>query len=652
MSTVVAIVLVVTTIINALLLIILFGQTIRTLFHRLFLLHLVGTLGWTLSILVFLEKETALASQLSFAFALILAAAKYYFVKVFPENPPSKTLWFYAPLVPFSILLILCFAPNLYYTEVMVVDGFYITSTPGPLAGAYVLGVIYFLVAPIWELGKKVLSGRYHGLVQAQLRVLLYGITIFFLAAFLTNSLLPVLLNIYYFNGFGPVLSLILTAFIIHNIYRYRFLEVQLIIQRGLIYLFLFTLVVFFYLSSVTVIGLMLHTTLHITHLTAGAITTVIGIFTVPVIDHFLRRVTHPLFFKGQFDYSETLHDLSQTLHKTLHVQKIVEATTSKLETIFGASKVVILLGRQPAIDYAEHVLAFELNTDSQQTGVLLLGAKKSGDEYTKRDRQMVSTLVHQVAVAIERAQLYEEVRHYNEQLEAKVAARTRELEALQHYQRQMLDELSHGLQIPLTTINNELENIDLQQGLHLHPFREAVNSLTVFIQKLLQLSKLEAPDNHWPMVRLNISTLLEEIIEYSTVSLSQVEIECQSEIEPQVFIKGDKQKLTEAILVLLHNAMKYRHPDRPQSVRVTLARKADSAIIEVRDTGLGIAKQYQPHIFKRFYRVRDGTHRRVSGSGLGLAITSAIIHKHGGSITVSSEVGQYTNFTITLPLG
>ena len=85
--------------------------------------------------------------------------------------------------------------------------------------------------------------------------------------------------------------------------------------------------------------------------------------------------------------------------------------------------------------------------------------------------------------------------------------------------------------------------------------------------------------------------------------------------------------------------------------VTVILERKDDRAVIQVRDTGIGIAKAEQKRIFERFYRVSSDRSRASGGSGLGLAIAMAIVQAHDGSLEVQSELGQGSSFTVRLPL-
>ena len=113
--------------------------------------------------------------------------------------------------------------------------------------------------------------------------------------------------------------------------------------------------------------------------------------------------------------------------------------------------------------------------------------------------------------------------------------------------------------------------------------------------------------------------------------------------------VAGDEGSLTEVIVNLLGNAIKYSHPG--SQVSVTAVEEGDEVVISIADTGAGIAKEDLPFIFEDFYRGKKGPQPTEGGSGLGLGITRRIIEAHGGTIVAASEPGQGSTFTIRLPI-
>jgi signal transduction histidine kinase len=112
--------------------------------------------------------------------------------------------------------------------------------------------------------------------------------------------------------------------------------------------------------------------------------------------------------------------------------------------------------------------------------------------------------------------------------------------------------------------------------------------------------------------------------------------------------VEGDAERLTQALLIVLDNAVKYSEPGA--QVDLTLARAGGEAAVTVRNVGAAIPKGDLPYVFNRFYRGRQPPNRPTTGSGLGLPIAKWIVDMHGGRIALSSSEGE-TLVTINLPL-
>ncbi|HXX78451.1 MAG TPA: ATP-binding protein, partial [Ktedonobacteraceae bacterium] len=110
----------------------------------------------------------------------------------------------------------------------------------------------------------------------------------------------------------------------------------------------------------------------------------------------------------------------------------------------------------------------------------------------------------------------------------------------------------------------------------------------------------------------------------------------------------GDKDRLGQVFINLITNAVKYS--PLTNRVDITLSSTQHAALISVRDYGVGIAPTHQKHIFDRFYRVHDPNNKSFKGLGLGLYIARDIVQRHGGDLTVESEEGKGSTFTISLP--
>ncbi len=126
-----------------------------------------------------------------------------------------------------------------------------------------------------------------------------------------------------------------------------------------------------------------------------------------------------------------------------------------------------------------------------------------------------------------------------------------------------------------------------------------------------------------------------------------QISISCDA---PQpVAIQGDRPRLKQVVVNLLDNAIKYTSAGG--KIRMSVVARADKAVMEVEDNGIGIPVAAQPHIFDRFFRVDQARSREMGGAGLGLSIVKSICAAHGGQVSFQSTEGVGSRFKVELPL-
>lgn len=675
--------------------------------YWLLIAHLLGILGWAGSIFFLLHNESTLAAQLTFAFALCFSYAKYWFARVFPENilPTAlKNYW----SVPFAVLaLVLSFLPNALFTSIRVIQNYYIEVDNGPYAGIYALIITFLLIYPLYILYQK-RKQTAHPIVRNQLKFLSIGFTIFLIVALLTNSILPVFFHIYFFNGIGPSFSLVLAAFMIYVIFRHRFLDIRVVIQQSAIYMALLSLAIGTYLLFIGILGFVFQRGTHLTVLFSAGVTMLVGVVGAPVVEKYFRRLTDPLFFKDTYNYADALNELTRILNRNLELNTIVGLSeealfrTLKSEAIsflFCAkargtlrdsaeileqmwSKASASALRQLRVIHSETLtyprgqsgdpigakernilndlslkykaeLLIPITLEDKLVGMLFVGAKRSGDGYSAEDTDLLESFASQLAVAFEKILLYEKVAAYSESLEQKVEERTREIVLLREQERQMMADISHGLQTPLTIVKSELGKLkqQLPETGHFNAFERSIDMISKFIYDLLTLARLDKTENIAPLEPIDFSELVSDLAEYTTIPAEAEGITVSEAIAPNIFVSGEKDRLTEAIVNILGNAMKYIGREGKKGIAVALSADSTHALLTISDTGIGIPESDLPHLFERFYRVNNNEAKHPKGTGLGLAITKRIIERHGGSISVKSTLGKGTTFTITLPL-
>jgi two-component system sensor histidine kinase VicK len=199
--------------------------------------------------------------------------------------------------------------------------------------------------------------------------------------------------------------------------------------------------------------------------------------------------------------------------------------------------------------------------------------------------------------------------------------------------------------------VKSELEFLKRQQNPpeHLDTFERSIDGISKFIYDLLNLARLGIKKNESPKESVNLSDLLQELVEYFGVMAEDENISLISHIEPDIFISGNKDNLEELTMNLVSNAFKYLDSGRDKKVAISLRRTDSHIFLEVTDNGDGIAQEDLGRIFERFYRGQAGTDI-VGGTGLGLAISKRIVDNHDGTIAIESNVGQGTKVTVDLP--
>ena len=173
------------------------------------------------------------------------------------------------------------------------------------------------------------------------------------------------------------------------------------------------------------------------------------------------------------------------------------------------------------------------------------------------------------------------------------------------------------------------------------------ISRLVRLVDELLDASKIQAGRLDYEEEPVDLDALVHETVEMLQASSPKHILRVSG--ATHAVILGDKDRLGQVFTNLITNAVKYS--PQANSVDIILSTSEKAALISVRDYGVGIASTHQKHIFDRFYRVHDSSNKTFKGLGMGLYISHDIVKRHGGDLTVESEEGKGSTFTVSLPL-
>lgn len=227
------------------------------------------------------------------------------------------------------------------------------------------------------------------------------------------------------------------------------------------------------------------------------------------------------------------------------------------------------------------------------------------------------------------------------------------EREALEKVRREFTANVSHELKTPLHTISGSAEllknNIvkeEDKQGFYDRIYSESQRMIGL-VEDIMNVSESDNDDKNIEKEKVDLYQICQEAVDEQEVIADRRGIEISLKGEPTE-VMTSKKDVTTIINNLVSNAVKYNVDNG--SVYVNVYPEKETAVVEVKDTGIGIAVQDQQRIFERFYRVDKSRSRQAGGTGLGLSIVKNLVRRLGGTIELESALNQGSLFRVTLP--
>lgn len=225
-------------------------------------------------------------------------------------------------------------------------------------------------------------------------------------------------------------------------------------------------------------------------------------------------------------------------------------------------------------------------------------------------------------------------------------------LEKQETLRKRLTADVSHELRTPLNILRNQIEA--MQDGIfkpdkkRLGILLREVERLTHMVSDLEKLTNLDEDTNILKPVTIELASLISDVINQMETDIHNKHLHITKDLD-NIHISCDYNRLKQVLINILSNAIKFSTPD--SIVDITLKTNEHSALLQVKDYGIGIPAKDLPYVFERFYRAENSRNRKTGGAGLGLAIVKEIIEAHQGTISISNNKEKGITVLMEIPL-
>lgn len=621
------------------------------------------------------------------------------------EKENKKFIIFYYILTIF--VLFFSFS-SLFIGEVRPIGNFSFWPKAGPVYTFYLFFVYIELV--LYSLyillqGFKNATGQR----REQIKYVLWGMILGF-GGGATNFFLWYDINIL---PVGNVLVVLYPVLFSYSIIKHRFLDIRFVLRKLSVY---FISIISLALPAF-VIKIFFYTLFPGISQWADLVILIIALSAFPPLKDYYYRLANKYFFSSLYDGQQIIASLSDKFRSILNPEKIYETISSvfirdvrvksvavftcrdsnkytiqynkgfdfgvKKERIVGKSAYQLFAKKdRPVIieelkdsEFGDDIvflknikagLAIPLSIKGKEVGLILLGAKESGDMYNDEDLRVLEVIGAQTAIALENALLYEEQKTFNIKLKKEIDKATtdlrqanEQLKKLDEAKSEFISIASHQLRTPLTAIRGYISMVldgdfgKLSKKVS-DPIEKVLKSserLIALIENLLNISRIESGRMKYEYKVMQFETMVSSVVdELSQVAKTKkLELIYNKPKKPLPEINIDEEKIRQVVMNLIDNAVKYTPAGK---VVVDLTEKDGNIEFCVSDSGMGISAEDLPNLFQKFSRGSGTFLIHTEGTGLGLYVARQMIETHSGKIWAESEgVGKGSRFCFSLPI-
>jgi PAS domain S-box-containing protein len=290
---------------------------------------------------------------------------------------------------------------------------------------------------------------------------------------------------------------------------------------------------------------------------------------------------------------------------------------------------------------------------DMTETRGLIDELEENKKELDKKMGEMTGTKTAVLNMMEDMEETNRQLVNIQEELEKSL----KELREMDIKKDQFISIAAHELKTPLTSIhgfsqllqNRKVSNNFTKRSKYLKIMDHETKRLAKLVNDILDLSRIDLGTVKFSLDGVDLNRLIEDVKKEMDVQINEKGLKSEYDVEkgmPKIIT--DREKLTEILLNIINNAVKYTPTGK---ISVKAFKEKEGVHFIIKDTGIGIAKENQKKIFERFYQVDSSYSRKAGGTGLGLALCSEFIGFLGGKLWIKSELGKGSEFHFTMPL-
>jgi signal transduction histidine kinase len=642
--------------------------------------------------------------RIVYSLVLPLIGAFFHFSFVFPLSQKQNTkkpmlIWFFSACFFFYLIN---FTKLYLITVVHTSEGYH--QELGPLFPLFAVWAISLSTWALWNYFKSYTKVQGHEKIQLQ--YVFFGMALYAWGTIIPDLFFPILFHNSLYIWASSAAAIFFVGSISYVILRHRFLDIEVILRKGIVYTLLFATTMMIYTLSIYAMTSMF--TVSISQLVA---TFIISVTIIPLKD-FFETATDKIFFKKHYTFQAAVKELTQILLQHPRLDELLNQILALLTNLLKVERVAVLVrtgegeyvcrasvgvtnikmslhrndsaiirlfeeqAKNPSIhsftiiDKNERIhellskgeskqgidtdpivhelmsfnmmIALPLFAHQELEGFIVLGEKRSGDPYGSQDMEFLEVLSQETAASMENAISFEQ------------------LKELDDIKSELISVVSHQLRTPLSVTRWNMELLlgndfgTLSDKVHdvVDKTYAALSTLNQGLNNLMMALEIEEGHPLKAIDAVDITTQIDQALHELTRIREQKHITIQKKYGYTQSITADVTKIKIILEILLDNAHKYS----PENGTVTIETKetinegVKECLLSIEDNGIGIPVEHRDLVFNKFFRGEDAKHISPNGFGLGLFIARSFAQMHGGKLWIGEKETPGTLFFVSLP--